>query len=50
VYEQQYAHLAAAAHQEVPLLISGERGASNIAVIEAIVRSARNGHPAAIGT
>lgn len=50
VYEQQYAHLAAAARQEVPLLISGERGARNIAVIEAIARSARSGHSATIGT
>ena len=48
VYDAQLSHLSDAASGRCAPLTSARRGAANIAVIEAVVRSARSGEPAPV--
>jgi hypothetical protein len=48
VYDAQFTHLSAAAAQGAEPLTSAYRGAANIAVIEAVIKSARTGNSAPV--
>ena len=48
VYDAQFAHLSGAVASAKTPLTSSARGAKNIAVIEAVVKSARTKHPAPV--